>query len=153
MRESYCCCGNLGVGWHPLATAPKCQQMPNIILDPPFISTKSSRTSVFFYLQVWVSRVSLTKLEAEKVELATKASDQTILVIKDDVGDHVDAVDAVDAVDGDDYVDDDIGDNGDDGDGRGDDYHDDSDGWGKVFWLQVTRLIISTLITPQPQSH
>ena len=94
--------------------------------------------------------MSLTKLEAEKVELATKASDQTILVIKDDVDDHVDAVDAVD---GDDYVDDDIGEDGNDGDDCGDEYHDDSDGWGKVFWLQVTRLIISTLITLPPQSH
>ena len=70
--------------------------MPNIILDHPFI-TKSSRTSVFFYLQVGVSQVSLTKLEAEKVELATKASDQTILIIKHDVED-----DAVDGGNGDD---------------------------------------------------
>ena len=62
-------------------------------------------------------------------------------------------MDAVDGGNGDDYADDDIGDNGNDGDDCGDEYHDDSDGWGKVFWLQVTRLIISTLITLQPQSH
>ena len=74
MSENYSSFGNFfGVGEDRLATAPKCQQMPNMILDPPFISTKSSRTSVFFYLQVGVSQVSLTKLEAEKVELATKA--------------------------------------------------------------------------------
>ena len=41
--------------------------------------------------------MSLIKLEAEKVELATKASDQTILVIKHDVED-----DAVDGGNGDD---------------------------------------------------
>ena len=79
-----------------------------------------------------------------------QGSDQTILVIKDDGDDHVDSADGGN---GDDYANDDIGDNGNDGDDCGDDYHDDSDGWGKVFWLQVTRLIISTLITLPPQSH
>ena len=75
MSENYSSFGNFfGVGEDRLATAPKCQQMPNMILDPPpFKITKSSCTSVFFYLQVWDSQVSLTKLEAEKVELATKA--------------------------------------------------------------------------------
>ena len=98
MRENYSSFGNFfGVGEDRLATAPKCQQMPNMILDPPpFKITKSSCTSVFFYLQVWDSQVSLTKLEAEKVELATKASDKTILVIKDDGDD-----DAVDGGNGD----------------------------------------------------
>ena len=80
-----------GDGWRP----PR--QQPNIILTPPPLFDKSLCTSVFFYLQVWVSRVSLIKLEAEKVELATKASDQTILVIKHDVED-----DAVDGGNGDD---------------------------------------------------